>query len=273
MLGQLNIYGKTKIETAIERIQTFEPKEGYYLAFSGGKDSIVVKALMDMSGVKYDSYYNNTTVDPPELIYFIREHYPDTIINHPKKTMWQIIPDKLMPPTRIVRYCCDELKEGGGNGRFVVTGVRWAESSRRKNSRKMIEFDTYGSQSKKAFQDRKIFLMSDNTDRRNMLENCIIKGKHILNPIVDWTDSDIWNFIKLNNISYCNLYDNGYKRLGCIGCPMAPVQQRLKEFQNYPKHKINYLKAFDRMLENRKLKNLDTTWKNADDVFNWWLSN
>lgn len=47
MIDQLNMSGKTKVETAIERIKTFEPPEGYFLAFSGGKDSVVIKALAD----------------------------------------------------------------------------------------------------------------------------------------------------------------------------------------------------------------------------------
>lgn len=139
-IHQLNFNGKDKVEIAIERFKTFEPDEGYYLAFSGGKDSIVVKALADMSGVKYDAHYNVTSVDPPELIRFIREYYPDVAFEYPKDedgnrvTMWNLIPKKKMPPTRLVRYCCQVLKEGGGDGRFTVTGVRWAESrSRRAN--------------------------------------------------------------------------------------------------------------------------------------------
>ena len=46
-----------KVENAIEVLRTFEPREGYYLAFSGGKDSIVIKALCDLAGVKYDAHY------------------------------------------------------------------------------------------------------------------------------------------------------------------------------------------------------------------------
>ena len=71
-LGQINFKGENKVEVAIQRIKTFEPEEGYYLAFSGGKDSIVCKELLTMAGVKFESYYNHTTVDPPELIYYIR---------------------------------------------------------------------------------------------------------------------------------------------------------------------------------------------------------
>ena len=109
MLEQLNMGGLSKIEVAIKRLQLYEPEEGYYLAFSGGKDSIVIKALADMAGVKYDAHYNVTSVDPPELIYFIRENYQDVKWEYPRYkdgtriTMWNLIPRKEMPPTRIVR--------------------------------------------------------------------------------------------------------------------------------------------------------------------------
>lgn len=140
MIHQLNMKGKDKVQTAIERLQTFEPPEGYYLAFSGGKDSVVIKALADMAGVKYDAYYHHTSVEPPELVRFVKEHHEDVTIEWSKDkngnriTMWNLIPTKSLPPTRIVRYCCQALKEDGGNGRMCVTGVRWAESpNRRKN--------------------------------------------------------------------------------------------------------------------------------------------
>lgn len=137
MLEQLNMAGLNKVDVAIKRFQTFEPPEGYYLCFSGGKDSVVIKALADMAKVKYDAHYNLTSVDPPELVRFIREQYSDVAIEKPRDkdgkqiTMWNLIPKEKMPPTRIARYCCKVLKEGGGVGRFTVTGVRWAESARR----------------------------------------------------------------------------------------------------------------------------------------------
>lgn len=264
-----------KVETAIERIRTFEPKEGYYLAFSGGKDSIVCKELLNMAGVKYDAHYNNTTVDPKELIYYIREHHKDVKIENAvdkegkRITMWNLIPRKLMPPTRMVRYCCDYFKEGGGNGRFVVTGTRWAESARRKNTRQIVEFDRYGSQSKQAQENRQIFLMSDNEEKRRMLETCQIKGKHILNPIVDWTDKEVWEFIKLRNLPYCELYDKGWERIGCIGCPLSSNQE--KELNQYPKIKESYIRAFDRMIEERKKKDKETEWETGEEVMKWWI--
>ena len=146
-IHQLNIYGMDMVEVAIKRLQTFEPEEGYFLAFSGGKDSVVVKALADMAKVKYDAHYAITSVDPPELVQFVKT-FPDVIrerqywkkdgLYHKKGdpiTMWNLIPEKKMPPTRIARYCCAYLKESQGEGRFVVTGVRKAESARRAKNR------------------------------------------------------------------------------------------------------------------------------------------
>lgn len=144
-IHQMNISGLDKVETAIKRIQTFEPPEGYYLAFSGGKDSVVVKKLMDMAGVKYDAHYNITSVDPPELVQFVKT-FPDVSRDHQywkedgmfhkagdPITMWNLIPAREMPPTRLIRFCCQYLKENTAYSRFVVTGVRHAESSKRKN--------------------------------------------------------------------------------------------------------------------------------------------
>lgn len=141
MLNQLNIYGKTKLDMAIERVKNFEPPDGYYLAFSGGKDSIAVKKVLDLAGVKYEAYYNVTTVDAPEQVKFIKEYHPDVIFSKPRWpdgrqiTMWNLIPHKVAPPTRLRRYCCKYFKEGEGHNRFLVTGVRWAESTNRAKKR------------------------------------------------------------------------------------------------------------------------------------------
>ena len=139
-IHQLNIYGMDMVEVAIERLKAFEPKEGYYLAFSGGKDSVTVKALADMAGVKYDAHYNVTSVDPPELVQFVKT-FKDVSFDFPVDnedhviTMWNLIAKKSMPPTRTCRYCCAALKETRGAGRFVITGVRKAESTRRAQTR------------------------------------------------------------------------------------------------------------------------------------------
>lgn len=103
MLNQLNMNGLNKVEVAIKRLQMFEPDEGYYLCFSGGKDSSVIEALADMAGVKYDAHYSLTSVDHPELVRFIKDKHPDVLFEVPRYkdgtriTMWNLIPRKKMP--------------------------------------------------------------------------------------------------------------------------------------------------------------------------------
>ena len=268
---QLSLFGTTnleeKINRAIERIKTFEPPEGYYLAFSGGKDSQCIYHLTKEAGVKFDTHYNHTTVDPPELIYFIRDNYPDVISEKPPLTMWQLIVKKRLPPTRKVRYCCQVLKENGGIGRFCMTGVRWSESTRRANTRSAIEIQNKNEKLR--------MLFNDNDDARRMIENCTLKGKQVLNPIIDWTDDDVWNYIKSRNLKYCKLYDEGFTRLGCIGCPMAGQAGREREFIRWPKYKKAYLRTFDKLAtyrnENGLNKDKNGLFTTGQGIYNWWM--
>lgn len=160
MLGQLSFDSngvlRDKVELAIQRLKAFEPPEGYYVAFSGGKDSQCVYHLCKMAGVKFDAHYNVTSVDPPELVKFIRTNYPDVefVVPHDNNgkriSMWSLIAEKLMPPTRVVRYCCQQLKETQGEGRVTVTGVRWAESANRKANQGVV---TIPKKSKRIVKD------------------------------------------------------------------------------------------------------------------------
>lgn len=270
MLIENTLFGTTdKVQIAIDRLKTFEPPEGYFLAFSGGKDSQTIYHLAKAAGVKFDAHYNHTTVDPPELIYFMREHYPDVIADYPPITMWQLIVKKKFPMTRLVRYCCSVLKEGGGRGRTVVTGVRWAESNRRRATRGLLELNTY---SHKKNASEKIILNSDNDDVRLMYETCKLQGKHILNPIINWTADDVWEYLNGLGVPHCCLYDEGQTRIGCIGCPMGGKKGMEREFARYPKYKAAYLHTFERMLKARAESGMNDVWQNAEDVMDWWTN-
>lgn len=280
-----------KVFKSLERLKAFEPKEGYYLAFSGGKDSVVCKALLDMAQCKYDATYRVTSVDPPELVHFIRREHPDVKREVPRYedtgkpiTMWNLIPKKLMPPTRIARYCCQFLKEDGGDGRMTVTGVRWAESRNRQINQGVVTFMARNKQITKDLTENKDFsltmrggvvLTNDNAESRRMVEQCYKRHKTTVNPIIDWTDRDVWDFIRAEGIPYCSLYDEGFTRLGCIGCPMARQHGREREFARWPKYKTAYLMAFGKMLEERKQKGkLQQDSKmglTPQSVYNWWM--
>jgi len=226
------------VEAAVERLRTFEPPEGYYLAFSGGKDSITLLRLAQMAGVQYDAHYNVTTVDPPELLRFIRREHPSVTWDRPELTMWQLIIKNGIPPTRLVRYCCAELKERGGSDRLKVTGIRWAESNARA--------------------------------QRQMVETCRYSNARILHPIIDWTDDDVWQFIRQEKLPYCELYDEGQKRIGCVMCPMGNHSQMAWQAQRWPRIAGLYLRAFDRMIAHWRERGKPRRWNTAEEVMAWW---
>ena len=257
---------QAKIDKAILRLQSFAPPEGYFVAFSGGKDSIVVKHLCNLAQVKYDAHYSVTSVDPPELVYYIRQYHPDVSFDIPHDkdgkpvNMWNLIAKHTLPPTRKVRYCCEELKECNGEGRVTVTGVRWAESPRRANTHGVVDFqnkpvgtrkmaDAVGA-SYKLNKNGSVILNDDNAEERRLVEQCYRTRKTLVNPIVDWSDEDVWDFIHEYHLPYCKLYDEGFKRLGCIGCPLSGRKNMEKEFERWPKYKKLYIKAFQHMVDN-----------------------
>mgnify|MGYP001615522170 FL=1 len=231
---------KEKIKRSISRLKEFEPADGYYLAFSGGKDSCVLLELAKRAGVKFDAHYSVTTIDPPELVQFIRRFHPEVKFERPKKPLLVELVSRGFP-MRQSRWCCEIYKEGGGAGRFVLLGVRNAESFNR-SKRKMVEF-------------------------------CDTKGKRMLNPIIDWTEDEVWSFIRSNNIPYCKLYDEGAKRIGCVFCPQAYFKRRLDEARRYPRFVTAFIKYFNKLYENRKSRGMKSVdrWANGEDMFWWWL--
>lgn len=116
-----------------------------------------------------------------------------------------------------------------------------------------------------------MILNNDNEDTRRLMENCVRQHKVTVNPIIDWSDSDVWEFLHEYNIPYCELYDQGAKRLGCIGCPMSTAAAA--ELERYPKFKEAYIRAFDRMLIANKERGIESKkgWNTGEDVMKWWL--
>lgn len=258
------------IDKAVERIRTaykFASNMGLgklYVCFSGGKDSIAVYGLCKLAfGARLldccDFEYNHTGIDFPEVVYFIREKMPFVHCNYPKETIWQMMIRETFPPTRLVRYCCRTLKEYGGIGRFCLTGVRWEESTNRKLHRGELEKDG-------------IILNADNDEDRRELEHCIPKNKFVCNPIIDWKETEVWRFIVAENLPYPEVYDEGFARVGCIGCPMVNRKERERHFKRYPKYREQWIRTFAKIIKRRDELGRKKYFDNPEEMFEWWMN-
>jgi phosphoadenosine phosphosulfate reductase len=236
---QATLAGTSLIDTAIQRIRDHEPADGYEVGFSGGKDSIVILDLVKKSGVKYEARYKSTTVDPPEITKFIKENYPDVVWDKPRYSMFKLIEKRGMLPTRVIRFCCTELKEFGGAGKTIITGVRSAESVKRAK--------------------RSIYEESRRT-----------KNKFFLHPIFEWTTEDVWTYIIINGLKYCSLYDEGYDRLGCIMCPLQGEKGMRLDAERHPKHFTAYKRAIATAIKKGTSKFPEG--KTPDEIMEWWMS-
>ena len=230
-------------DLAIRRLQSFEAEalamspDGYWLAFSGGKDSVVILDLAKRAGVKFQANYSLTTVDPPELVWFVKT-FPEVAIHRPAETMWQLIRRNGMPPRRNARYCCAALKESGGGGHIVITGVRWAESARR--------------------------------SKRQMMEACHRSrlGRKLFHPIIEWSTSDVWQYIRERGLRYCSLYDEGFRRLGCVLCPMQTQAQTERDRERFPK----LCAQWERTVKSTfRPATMEHGFRTAEEYWQWWL--
>lgn len=248
-------------------------ERGFHVAFSGGKDSIVLLKLVQMAGVKYHAEMQITSVDIPDVIHFVRDNYPQVKFNLPKHNMRELILHKGMLPTRRARFCCAELKEQAGAGCCTCIGIRKAESTKRAK-RHAIEvigkregYDIVDGNLVEQYQwGGQLF---DNEEQTKVY--CISgKDKVTIAPIIDWTDKDVWDFIHFHKMPYCTLYDNGWKRIGCLLCPMASKKEKANEIKQYPRfaEKI-YLRAIKELMEEGKYDKFSS----PEDVLQWWLSN
>lgn len=271
-----------KLDAAVKRLQSASEMSLYLyqkpllLTYSGGKDSDACIEVAKIAGIPFEVVHSHTTADAPETVHHVRAKFHrlelDGIrceIVYPyykgqRTSMWDLIPRKLMPPTRLVRYCCEVLKETAGRDRWIITGVRWAESVRRKNTRGIYE--AIGRKT----SDR-VVLNNDNDDLRLVTETCASKNKRTVNPIIDWTDDDVWSLLRDRRVQ-CNPLYCDFGRVGCIGCPMAGKAGREREFLRWPRYKRLYLAAFDWMLAERTARGKQTYgWQNDVDVYRWWM--
>lgn len=285
------------LRLAAQMSQTYYHKP-LVLCYSGGKDSDVMLDIAKRC-LKYNEFEvvnSHTTVDAPETVYHIREVFRrlnaqgvQTQVLMPRykgktTSMWRLIEYQGMPPTRVQRYCCRVLKETSIPHRMIAVGVREDESNLRKGR------DVFSTRAKtkaeaeyRSLQHTYAMYKLDQLGKEDayecvFIQNCKAQKDSISNPIYHFTEKDIWEYIKRFDLFINPLYAKGFKRVGCIGCPLAGARGQQRGFAAFPKYRENYIKAFDRMnkrnIEKKKangkpLKEFDL-WTGEQWV-RWWV--
>ena len=237
---QITLEGQTKDQIAISRLREWEPPEGFYVAESGGKDSACIDDLAARAGVKFDAHYSVSPIDPQETRDFLKQFYPHVKWDFYARGFWkQFLSEG--PPMRMSRWCCGFIKEAGGTGRVKVMGMRRAESNARK------DYQVYQP-------------------------HCKLEHTDWLLPIVDWTDDDVWQYIRERNLPVNPLYAEGYKRLGCVLCPYESAKLTQRHIERFPKIAHNWRSAMDRYFDKRIERGTPLPYQTKEDFWQWWIS-
>lgn len=241
-------------------IGLFDERRDNIVQFSGGKDSIVLEHLARKSGLGFKYTYQNTTIDPPKHIGFIRTHYPDVKIIQPRYSFWELI-EKYGLPTRQNRFCCQHLKEYVGKGAKTFEGLRIDESKEEE-----LSFANRGKKSNRTSKrGRRLMALKEPEmcDTR-------IKDKIHVYPIMNWTTKDVWSYIHKNNLPYPDFYDKGFHRLGCIGCPLGQQRQRMREYKMFPRFVYATVNAIEKNINAGR--SISKFFDNPYEAFYWWIS-
>lgn len=236
-----NLFEEEFEQEAITRIQKFAKiakKLGYEVAvgFSGGKDSQVVYDLCKRAGIEFKAYYN-VSFESNVTKKFIRENYPQVIWrkDHKFGFIENIAKNhEGLLPTQQIAFCCEDYKH---NPKYVdecsIIGVRKAESQKRA-TRTPFMFKNKTLKKKLKTDVNEYFL-----DKCQSIGG---KAKIQLSPIVDWTDKEVWNYIKKHNLPINPEYKH-QSRVGCIVCPKANFSRNYKALLKYPKLIDAFIKA------------------------------
>lgn len=281
-LRQKMEYSVNLLQKAERLALAYDRRGGYFLAFSGGKDSQALLHIAQLAGVQYTGHMNLTSVDPPEVIRFVKQNYPEVELTKPKASIYHIAVEKNLLPTQRVRWCCNEYKENAGAGKVTLIGIRHQESTRR-SKRKEVEISSYKfSGTLEGFEQyREEKLSKPHRGRQPKGVNITnatgertigcISGKEslLISPIIHWTASDVWEFLnKVCQVPHCCLYDEGYSRIGCICCPMSSPRQKIKEMKRWPHVKRGWIKAIMEIRRGGGNLSMDRTLPDASAIGN-----
>ena len=258
-------YSVNLLQKAEKLALQLDPENGFYLAFSGGKDSQTLYHIAKLAGVKFKAHMSLTSIDPPAVIRFVKSNYPDVELIKPKLSIYDMALKKHILPTMRKRWCCAEYKEVYGAGSVTLIGIRKAESVRRsKRDEFSIGESVWGAKSYTGYFDQF-------SDHKESEVSCMGNGKEkiLLSPILNWADADVWNFLNGYGIEHCSLYDEGYKRIGCILCPMSSRKSKIRDIKAFPHVKKKWESTIEKLID---AGYMGRDLHDPEAMFRWWIS-
>lgn len=248
-----------------ERTALHYRTEGFFVAFSGGKDSQVLLKLTELAGVKFTAEYRFTTIDPPENVRFIKEHYSNVSIIRPETTFYRLCIRQKTLPTQWMRFCCRELKEAANEHAVTLTGVRRSESARRSHRQEVY------LQTRRRHPEFTQGTLDQFSRYQESTVECLRgKDKLTVNPILEWTEDDVWSFIHEYDLPINPLYQSGYKRVGCLFCPMSNIKNIRMDVERYPKYYQAMLRLIRRIRESCLAERGSDYWAELTDEEVFW---
>lgn len=266
----------------------YDAEDGFYLAFSAGKDSQAMFHVAQMGGVKFKAHMNFTSVDPPQVIIFKRKQYPCVVEHPPRASIFDLAVEKGILPSMRIRWCCAELKESAGAGKVTLIGIRKSESSRRAKRHEVevsnkqfsgnLEQFVKWQQEKIAKKEEKLMckmkregkkVNEDEFSLQQDNEVRCINGKDsiLVSPIFEWSESDVWYFLNdVLGVPHCELYDQGYKRIGCILCPMSQYKHKLRDMKDFPHVKRGWIRAIKEIRKNGGVQQREYTQTSSGGI-------
>ena len=194
----------------------------FYVAFSGGKDSVVALDLVQRA-LPHNSFkvlFGDTGMEFPDTYDVVRrvdkycqDEMIDFLISKSKFSpldSWRIFG----PPAQTIRWCCSvhktapqiiKLREYMDNPHFrgmAFTGIRGDESTSRS------EYDDVSLGEK-------------------------IRGQYSFHPILEWNSAELFDYIYSENLILNEAYKKGNSRAGCLVCPMATYKNTFFKERSY----------------------------------------
>lgn len=227
------------------------------IAFSGGIDSTVMLKLVRMFDKNRTAIFANTTNEFNEILHFVRDTenveivMPDvTFIKTVEKYGFPLISKKV---ARMIHDCKYPTANNQNSRTLYLTGIK--QDGTKTKSFKLADkwkhlidapFDiTYKccdllkKKPMEKFKSEGVFIGTMATDSGTrkgayMKTGCINLTENKCMPLSIWTKKDVWNFVKQNNVKYCDVYDKGEINTGCaycgFGCQFDKTRfDRLKE--------------------------------------------